>query len=251
MKKVADSYNLIFKAKKRILAVFAHPDDLELFAGGTIARLIADNKRVRAVKVTSGEMGCRQDEISSEKLRKIREREDKRAMRTLGIESKDNIYLRVPDGSVENSMKTIGLISEQIRIFKPDLIITHNPEDAIIRFDKDTNWVNHRDHRNTGISTIDASFPYSRDLLFFPEHFKNKEVSSHEVIELLLVDYYDHPELVHIDVTQNIKLRVKAHAKHSSQYSVKDAQESADFFTKLSSHPKGKRYERFRYLVVD
>lgn len=248
---VTDSYHQIFDSKNRILAVFAHPDDLELYAGGTIARLISDGKTVRSVKVSSGENGSRQEKVTSSQLRQIRETEDSRAMQTLGIQPDNNIYLHLPDGQIENTLPVIGEISRQIRLFKPDLIITHNPQDIIIRFNKDVNWINHRDHRHTGQSTIDASYPYSRDLLFFPEHFQDSQAVSHSVTEFLLVDYYDHPDLVHIDITNHVQTRVKAHAQHSSQYPLQKAQESADFFTLLPSYPPGKRFERFRYLLAD
>ncbi len=247
---IVDSYEEIFRNKQRVMTVFAHPDDLELYSGGTIARLIADGKTVRSVKITNGDMGSRQENISSDELGSLREKEDRESMNQLGIREENNIYLKVKDGAVENSMELIGIVAEQIRIFKPDLIITHNPENIVIRFDKNVNWINHRDHRNTALTTIDAAYPYSRDVLFFPEHFKNSQASSHSTSEFLLVDYYDHPDLVGIEVTAFIDIRVKAHACHSSQYSLKNAQESADFFTSNPNY-QGKRYERFRYVLAD
>lgn len=170
-------------------------------------------------------------------------------MKYLGIKDKYNIYLNLKDGEIEDDLFTIELLVKQIRTFKPDVVITHNPENVIIRFKKDENWINHRDHRNTGKAAIDACYPYSRDLLFFPEHFEERGVSSHAVSQFLLVDYYDHPDVVHIDVTDFIKQRNSALSKHSSQYSLKDSQESTDFFTKIDN--SGKRYERFRYVVAD
>ena len=139
-------------------------------------------------------------------------------------------------------------MAKQIRLFKPELIITHNPENKIIRFSKDINWVNHRDHFNTGNIAIDAAYPYSRDVLFFPEHFKDKNAASHACTEFLLVDYYDHLDTIKIDVTDFLNVRIKAHASHSSQYSVKQAKDSADFFTKNETD---RRYECFRYVVAD
>jgi len=244
-------YERIFANKNKILVVFAHPDDLELYCGGTVARLIADEKKVRSIKMTSGEMGSRQEKITTEELQKIREKEDAESMETLGIKSEDNIYLRIGDGRVENNIDVIGQLAKQIRIFQPDLIITHNPEDVVVHFEKDVNWFNHRDHRHTGQVVIDASYPYARDILFFPEHFQDINAKSWTCTEFLLVDYYQHPDSVHIDVTNTVEKRIRAHSCHSSQYSVTDAKNSADFFTCHDDYPKGKRSEQFRYIITD
>ena len=243
-----DSFNHIFANKQKVLVIMAHPDDAELYAGGTIARLIKAGKRVRVVKMTLGNKGCKQKLISEKELEKIRLKEDQKAMETLGIKKEDNVYLGLEDGGIECDLENIGKIVRQIRLFKPEIIITHNPEDIIIRFAKDINWVNHRDHLNTGKITINAAYPYSRDLLFFPEQFKEKDITSWTVTEFLLVDYYKHPDMVHIEMTDFAETRSQAHAAHISQYSLKDAKNSTDFFTK---HPSGKRLERFRYIIAD
>ena len=139
----------------------------------------------------------------------------------------------------------------EIRLFKPDIMVTTNPEHMIIRFAKDQNWGNHRDHRNTARAALDAAYPYSRDISFFPEQFKQKGVSSHMVTEFLLCDYYDHPDVVCIDVTDTVQTRIRAHAAHSSQYSLADARDSADFFTQKPFPGSRRRYERFRYVITD
>lgn len=245
---MTDTFDKIFANKSKILVVMAHPDDAELFAGGTISRLINVGKKVRVVKLTTGNKGSRGEKISSTDLGNLREKEDREAMKILGIKDEDNIYLGIEDGEVVNSPEIIGKIAQQIRLFQPDLIITHNPEDIIIKFDAKNSWINHRDHRNTGLSTIDGSYPYARDLLFYPEHFQDPQAQSHRVYEFLLVDSYTHPDSITIEMTDFVDIRVKAHACHSSQYSREAAQESADFFT---LQPDGKRYERFRHVVVD
>jgi LmbE family N-acetylglucosaminyl deacetylase len=251
MGKIQDFFDTIFKNKKNILVVMPHPDDTELYCGGTVARLIASGKEVRIVKMTFGEKGCKQVDISPENLKKIREKEDKESMRTLGIKDENNIYLDLGDGNVLNNFPTIEKIVKQIRSFQPDLIITTNPEDMIIRFSGNVNWINHWDHINTGKAVLNASYPYSRDISFFPEHFKNMDIKSHICTNFLLTDYYNHADSVFIDVTNFIEKRIKAHACHISQYNLKDAQDSADFFTKSSQYPQGKRFETFRYVLVD
>jgi len=243
-----DRYKEIFASKNRIMVVFAHPDDAELYAGGTIARLIADGKQVRVVKMTSGGKGSRKEKISEQDLAALREREDRKAMQVLGVEEKNNVYLRLADGGVDNSLEIIEKVAFQIREFNPQIIITHNPEDVVIRFAQGESWVNHRDHRNTGLSVIDAAYPYSRDLSFFTSQFNTPGLVPGSVNEFLLVDYYDHPDVVEIEMGEFVDKRVKAHACHSSQYDLKAAWASADFFTLVKG---GGRRERFRWVVGD
>ncbi len=232
------------------MVIMPHPDDTELYCGATVARLIKDKKRVRVVKMTYGEKGSRGERITSHELRITREKEDREAMTRLGVKEEDNVYLGLGDGEVEHDMETIGKVAYQIRLFQPQLIITTNPDDTIIRFSKDINWVNHRDHRHTGRIAVDAAYPYARDLLFFPEHFKNKNAESAICTEFLFTDVYDHPDLVYIDVTDFIDYRTRALAAHSSQYSLKHSQESTDFFTKLPTYGN-RRFDRFRYVIAD
>lgn len=241
-----DSFDQIFENKSKVMVVFAHPDDAELYAGGTIARLLSKGLAVCSVKMTTGDMGSRQEKITQTELKELREKEDRAAMKIFGIKDENNIYFDLGDGKIENNQETMGKLVFQIRQFKPEIIITHNPEDVIIRFDKDVNWVNHRDHRNTGLVAIDAAYPFSRDNLFYPEQLK--EVTTHSCTEFLLVDFYSHPDLVGIEVTDYIDTRIKAHAAHSSQYSLQHARDSADFFT---LQPDDKRFEKFRYVIAD
>lgn len=250
MTEIKDTFERIFGKKSRILVIMPHPDDCDLYCGATVARLTHSGKRVRVVKMTFGDKGSRQEKITQEELKKLREKEDRAAMKILGIKDEDNIYFGLGDGEIEHDLPTIGKVAYQIRAFKPDLIMTTNPEDMIIRFDKDVNWVNHRDHRHTGRIAVDAAYPYARDLLFFPDQLKEKGIESHSCTEFLFTDVYDHPDLVYIDVTDYIDYRTKALAAHSSQYSLKHAQESTDFFTKLPSYGS-RRFDRFKYVFAD
>lgn len=243
---LTDTYQKIFNDKKKIMAVFSHPDDADFFAGGTIARLCSDGKEVRVVKMTSGNKGSKQNEFTEEGLIETREAEDRNAMRILGVKDENNIYLRLGDGEVDNTNATIGLIVNQIRQFKPDLIITHNPEVSIVRFSKEVSHVNHRDHRNTGQSTIDAVYPYSRDILFFPEQLK--DAASHSTHELLLTDSYNHPDEVFINITDSYSKRIEALRQHASQFAGDLAKDLSDMYTHSNSAEGN--WERFRHVVV-
>jgi LmbE family N-acetylglucosaminyl deacetylase len=244
-----DSYQKIFGDKQKVMFVFSHPDDAEIYAGGTIARLTSDGKEVCTVKMTNGNKGSRQDKISLNELAKIRRSEDADAMKVLEVKPENNIHLDLGDGEVEDNVETIEKLVKVIRTFKPEIVVTHNSENTIIRFSEGVNWVNHRDHLNTGKVTTFACYPFSRDLSFFPNQFADENVASHTVAEFMYVDSYGHPDEVFIDVTDFMESKVKSIAAHKSQYSEKDARESSDFFT--GGVQEGKNFERFRYVIAD
>jgi len=244
-----DSFDEIFANKNRIMFVFSHPDDADIFAGGTIARLVEAGKEVFVAKMTLGNKGSRQEKISEQELSEVRLKEDHAAMGVLGIRPENNFYLNFKDGEIESNYNSREQLVRLIRKCKPDIVITHNPEDVIIRFSKGVNWVNHSDHRHTGLLVTDAGYPYSRDILFYPEHFEVDGLESHTVTEFLFVDYYEHPDTVTIDITDQLDRKINAISAHSSQFDKEKSKESADFFTKLDD--SGKRYERFRHVVAD
>ena len=243
---LTDSYNKVFKDKTKVLIVFSHPDDADFFASGTIARLVEDGKLVRVVKMTSGNKGSKQNDYDEKGLALEREKEDTTAMDILGVLPENNIYLRIGDGEVDNSLETISLIVNQIRKFKPDIVITHNPEVVVVEFGHGMSHVNHRDHRNTGTSVIDAIYPYSRDVLFFPKQLENPDAASHIVTQFLLTDSYNHPEEIFIDITKTYSKRVSALKSHTSQFGEVDIEAISAFYTQQEG--SSQRWERFRFV---
>lgn len=160
-----DSYAKIFNSKTSIMFVFAHPDDAEIYCGGLIARPAQDGKKVKLIKMTTGNKGSRGQKITEIELAKTRESEDQEALKTLGLTPTDSLNLNLGDGEIENNLTTIGLLVKEIRTFKPDLIVTHSPEKTLIRDLEGSYYVNHRDHRHTAEVVVDAAYPYSRDIL--------------------------------------------------------------------------------------
>jgi LmbE family N-acetylglucosaminyl deacetylase len=246
---MTDSFDAIFADKDTVMIILAHPDDTELYCGGTVTRLIASGKRVITVKMTNGGRGTKQTRMTEEDLLLKRISEDSTAMKELGIPSENNFRLGIQDGEVENDIPTIEKIAALIRQFRPDLIITHNPEDVIIRFKKGMNWVNHRDHRKTGQVAIDAAYPYSRDWAFFPWQINDALPEFKPTVEFLLVDFYLHDDCVKIDITEQVETKVKVWACHVTQYDEETVREYVDLLNK--DEDTGKYYESYRYVVAD
>ena len=122
------SYEDIFKNKKKILFVTAHPDDVDVTYAGTIAKLREDKKEVFVVVVTNGARGSRENKISEEELAKIRENEQINALSCVGVPKENFATLNYKDGEAENNMELIGKIAYYIRKFKPEIVITQDPE---------------------------------------------------------------------------------------------------------------------------
>ncbi|WP_395093015.1 bacillithiol biosynthesis deacetylase BshB1 [Vaginella massiliensis] len=106
--------------KLDILAIGAHPDDVELGCGGTIAKLIANGKKVGIVDLTQGELGTRG-------TAEIRKQEAEHAAEILGITVREN--LGFSDGFFTDDPEHQLKLVEVIRKYKPEIILSNAPHD--------------------------------------------------------------------------------------------------------------------------
>ncbi len=100
--------------KLDVLAIGAHPDDIELSCAATVARLVKDGKKVAILDLTQGELGTRGSKA-------IRKREAENSAQILGVEFRDN--LRLPDGNIEYNKKNIIKVMEAIRSYQPTVLL--------------------------------------------------------------------------------------------------------------------------------
>lgn len=112
--------------KPRILAIGAHPDDIEIGCGGTI-RLLADKgHEIKFVIVTSGEEGSL--DADKEKLRRIRKAEAKQSANILG--ASEVLFLDEPDGLTHTTKESKLKLIRFIRDFKPNMAFIHSSHDC-------------------------------------------------------------------------------------------------------------------------
>ncbi len=97
-----------------VLVIGAHPDDIELACGGTVAKLVRQERRVALCDLTQGELGTRGTKT-------IRMREAARAAEILGVVTRRN--LQIPDGGIEMNKKNLLKIITLIREIRPSLLI--------------------------------------------------------------------------------------------------------------------------------
>jgi len=223
-----DHYDEVFGEVQKVLVVLAHPDDCEIVCGSTIARLAGDGKQVRLVVTTDGGKGVKAKAgISEQEFGAARQKEQVEGGLDLGIAKDQNFNLGLRDGEAEHNYENIGKIVWHIRDFKPDLIITHNPSDEIINFSPSSSWVNHRDHRNTGLLALDAAYPYSRDNNFFPEQLE-QGLSRHEVHKFLFSDSYTKSYVLSFDTHDFVEHKRSALSKHVNPIDASDVDEYVD-----------------------
>ena len=119
--------------KVDILAFGAHPDDVELGCGGTIALSIAQGKRVAIVDLTQGELSTRGDV-------QTRKSEAKIASDVLKIYNRENLKLK--DGFFENNLKNQLVLIEKIRKYQPNIVLCNSRRDRHIDHGKANQLVN-------------------------------------------------------------------------------------------------------------
>lgn len=222
-------YKDVFKDKKKILVVMAHPDDADVSFGGTISRLREDKKEVYVLVMTNGARGSRENKISEKELANMRIKEQTNALKAYGVPASHFSTLNYKDGEAENNMELIGKIAYVVRKFKPDIVLTHNPNHNFSKSStSDTYYVNHKDHRVCGISAMDAVYPFSRDRSFFVEH--EKKGVTHHTVNALLFTAATGETNVKIDVTSVTEKKRKGMKEHKSQFDEKTVDFIIDHF---------------------
>ena len=186
-----------------VLVVTPHPDDAEGGAGGTIARWAKEGKKIVLVVCTNGDKGSSDRSMSPELLAETREKEQREAARVLGIA--EVVFLRLPDQGLEDNAEFREKLVRQIRIHKPDTVVTNDPNRLYIR---------HRDHTVTGRVTLDAVFPYARDHMAFPQHLQ-EGLEPHKVRELYLFRS-DAPDTF-VEITDTFETKMDSLYCHASQ----------------------------------
>lgn len=185
----------------RVLAIGAHPDDVDFGAGGTLAKWAADGCEVSMLVLTDGSKGTWDPTVDPASLVLARQQEQRAAAQALGA-SGDIVFLGWPDGELDSGLRQRWQISYWIRKLRPTVVLGHDP------------WKRYRlhpDHRHAGWLTTDGVVA-ARDPLFFPEqnlpHFRP------DALLLWEADEADHAE----DITGFVDHKYEALASHHSQF---------------------------------
>ena len=192
---------------KKVLLVTPHPDDAEGGCGGTLARWIKEGAQGVYVLCTNGDKGSGDPEMGSEALAAIREREQMEAAHVLGVG--EVVFLRHPDGMLEDTREFRREVVRQIRRHRPEVVMCMDPYRSTSH--------SHRDHRVSGQVTLDAISPCALGRLYFPELLEEEGLEPHQVQEVYL--WGGEAPDIFVDITETLELKFEALKRHVSQIS--------------------------------
>lgn len=189
-----------------IVAVAAHPDDIERWCAGTLVRALDAGATVRLLLATSGEAGSSRLHATRKSVAAQRERETRSAADQLGIA--EVAFLREPDGAVENTASLRRALVRWIRGWRPTVVFTFDPEYP------DPPHLSHRDHRMVGRAALDAVYPLARDRLAFPE-LEADGLPPHAVETVWL--FASTRATAYVDIASTFDRKLAARLAHESQ----------------------------------
>lgn len=208
-----------------ILVVAAHPDDVEVHCGGTLAQLVRAGRRVTCILCTSGNRGTSNPAITPEELGAVREDEQRAASATLGV--KDVRFLRHDDGELQFCIASLRQeIVRLIRAERPTTVITHDPYPGDGGRDS---CAIYPDHLTVGRVAFEAAYVCAPGPLFYPEHLA-EGLAPHKpaVLHLIMSQHAD--LFMPIAPVWDIKLR--AVRQHRSQG--RDTQENDQVMERIA-----------------
>lgn len=228
-----------------VLGVYAHPDDADVDAGATIARLARQGARVTLVVVTDGGAGGFEADGQSS-MGGRRRAEQREAARALGVS--EVVFLEgYADGHVKEDPRLTRDLVRQIRLWRPQLVLSLSPE-----YNWDSIHANHPDHRAVGTALVDAVYPAARNPFDYCD-LLGGGLEAHAVAE---VWFQGGPAVNHVVPVEerDLEAKVRAVRCHDSQFPDMDGIEAhiraaaARAGNGLSGAPLGEGF--FRWVVA-
>jgi LmbE family N-acetylglucosaminyl deacetylase len=226
------------------LAVYAHPDDPEISAGGTLARWAAAGAQVWVLITTRGDKGSSDPAVDGAALTRTRIEETAQASELLGFAG--HFHLDYPDGDLPDDRDLRAAIVRRVRELRPEVVVCPDPT-AVFFGDS---YFNHRDHRVTGWATLDAVAPAAGN----PHYFRD-QISDGLAVHQIRAAYLSatlEPNCW-VDISDVLERKVDALFCHASQLT-----ETGEWFRQFlrdraeeAGREAGVRYaEGFRRLAL-
>jgi LmbE family N-acetylglucosaminyl deacetylase len=191
-----------------VVAVFAHPDDAEISAGGTLAKWVAQGRAVHLVVLTNGDRGSQDATLDRAELARTRAEETAAAAEYLGLASA--VVFEIPDGDLRNTPEVQARVARIIREVRPAIVLSCDPTMWFMG----NRYYNHSDHRTAGAVALEAVFPGAGNPHYFADQLA-KGLEPWDVPEVWLgwTGEPNHYE----DITGYLDAKLEALRHHKSQ----------------------------------
>lgn len=188
--------------KLTVLAVGAHPDDIEIGCAGTLARYAQEGHKVYISIITRGNAGTKH--LSAGEIVKIRAEEAKKAAQIIGAEL---IMLGFGDAEIFHNKEYLTAFIDLVRRTRPDVIITHPQEEKNF----------HNDHFLTRQLIIDASMWATHRNLDMDLKYPPSEVIPSIFFFDQYINGFAQRPTHYVDITSTIEVKKKAFLQYKSQ----------------------------------
>ena len=179
-----------------ILAIAAHPDDVELAAAGTLIKHIESGAKVGIVDLTAGELGTRGDVD-------IRAAEAEESRKIMGVSQRINLYLK--DGFFEENETSLNLIIQVVRKYRPRVVLTNAVHDR------------HPDHERASALVSRACFLSGLVKIVTLDNGIEQQSWRPQAVYHMIQDRYVRPDFV-VDVTPYYDQKMAAVKAFKSQF---------------------------------
>jgi len=149
-----------------VLGIYAHPDDAEISAGGTMAKWVAADREVHLLVLTNGDRGSSDPSQDRAELAATRLLETEAAAAYLGLASARS--LGIHDGELANTHDVREAVIRRIREMRAETVVSVDPTAWFF----ENRYYNHSDHRTAGEIALDAVFPGAGNPHYFYEHLE-------------------------------------------------------------------------------
>ena len=206
-----------------ILAVGAHPDDIEIACSGTLAKYARQGHHVSIIHVCNGDKG---DFVTPpDQLAHIRTAESAAAGGLIGVKTE---CLNFPDAGIFYSEETLGIFVDHMRPYAPDVLITHAPNDY------------HLDHIAVSKLVTDASF-----LLSVPS-YRPQTAFADVLPQIYYMEPYngfDFAPTDYVDITETMSIKLEMMRCHESQIVWMKEHDHVDILDYLNTVAKFRGYQ--------
>lgn len=209
--------------KADVLAIGAHPDDVELGCGGSLAKFVAQGKSVAILDLTRGEMGTRGTP-------EVRAKEAAKAAEILGVIQRAQANL--PDGWISNSAEHQMEVIKWIRYFQPTMLLINAPNDR------------HPDHPHAAQLCLDAAF--KSGLQRVETFFDGEKQPFHRPKTIFhYIQFWNIQPDVVMDISGHLETKIESVKAYASQFYQENSEEPS---TPISSK---NFWESVRYRALD